>query len=231
MLIISILALGLLAVQTLVPLSDVAKQALRTVDTILCGFFLADFFVQVIRTRPVKAYLRWGWLDLVASIPMVPALRVARLARIARIIRLLRGARASRQLLASLLLHRARNTFWAVAMGCMVLVLFSAIGIVNVEADLSVREAFWWSIFTLATGEYGEIYPVTTEGRVIALLLMTGGVALFGTFTASVASYFLEEDQEADEGRDREIIARIEELTEKIDRIHSPKYPGDSNEH
>ena len=231
MLVISILALTLLAVQTLLPMSEAGRQSLRIVDTVFCGFFLCDFVVQVIRTRPVSTYLRWGWLDLVASIPMIPAFRVARLARIARIIRLLRGARASRQLLAALLLHRARNTFWAVAMGCVVLILFSAIGIVNVEDNLTVKEAFWWSIFTLATGEYGTLYPESTEGRVIALFLMTGGVVLFGTFTASVASYFLEEEQEADQGRDRQILARIEELTEKVDRIHNQQNSGDSHEH
>ena len=227
MLLISLFALGLLSVQTFATLSEDARQTALIVDTIICGFFLVDFIVQLVRTRPLSAYLRWGWLDLLASIPMVPALRVARLARIARIIRVLRGARASRQLLSLLLRHRARNTFWAVALGCVVLVLFSAMAIVSVETSLSAREALWWSVFTLVTGEHGDFYPGSTEGRVIAILLMTAGVALFGTFTATVASYFLEEDQEADEGRDREILSRIDSLSAKVDRIQPQTKSGD----
>jgi voltage-gated potassium channel len=221
MLIISIFALALLAVQTFLKLSDVTQQTIRVVDTTLCVFFFSDFIFQVIKTRPVIGYLRWGWLDLLASIPMFPAFRLARLAWVARIIRLLRGARASRQVLAVLLIHRARNTFWAVATGCLVLVLFAAMAIVNVEPGLSSREAFWWSIFTLVTGDYGDLYPDTTEGRVIALLLMTAGVVLYGTFTATVASYFLEEEQEADEGRDLNILSRIDALSAKVDLLHN----------
>jgi voltage-gated potassium channel len=231
MLIISLGALALLGIQTFVPLSHETRETARIIDTIICGFFLMDFSVQIVRTRPVWAYLRWGWLDLLASIPMIPALRVARLARIARIIRVLRGARASRHLLTILLKHRARNTFWAVMLGCVILVMFSTMAIVSVESTLSPRDALWWSVFTLVTGEYGDFYPGTTEGRVITILLMTAGVALFGTFTASMASYFLEEDQEADEGRDKEIIARIEALSEKVDSLYTEPDSGEPNEH
>ena len=43
---------------------------------------------------------------------------------------------------------------------------------------------------TITTVGYGDNFPVTTEGRVIAAILMTAGVGLFGTFTAYVASWF-----------------------------------------
>jgi voltage-gated potassium channel len=46
---------------------------------------------------------------------------------------------------------------------------------------------------TITTVGYGDKFPVTTEGRLIAALLMTAGVGLFGTFTAFVASWFVEE--------------------------------------
>ncbi|MBN9337377.1 MAG: two pore domain potassium channel family protein, partial [Chryseobacterium sp.] len=43
---------------------------------------------------------------------------------------------------------------------------------------------------------YGDKYPVTTEGRIIAALLMTIGVGLFGTFTGFLASIFVEDRNE-----------------------------------
>ncbi len=219
MLVISVFALLLLAIQTFSPLPRETQRAAETVDTVICVFFLIDFLHQTIRTRPATAYLKWGWLDLLASIPMFPALRVARLARIARIIRVLRGARASRHMISLLLRNRARNTFWAVAFGSVILILFSAVAIVNVESTITPRDAFWWSLFTLITGEYGGFYPDTTEGRLITALLMTAGVALFGTFTATVASYFLEDEQEEDETRDKQILAKLDKISLEIDTI------------
>jgi voltage-gated potassium channel len=219
MLVLSILALLLLGVQTFVPLGADTRSTLRIVDTFVCVVFFADFVWQLIRSRPRLAYLKWGWLDLISSIPMLPAFRVARLARVARIIRVLRGARASRHMLGIILLHRARSTFGAVLFGSFVLLLFSAIAIVNVEPSLTPRDAFWWCLFTLITGEYGDFYPASTEGRIITALLMTAGVAIFGTFTASVASFFLEEEQEQDERRDNAILSEISKLTQEISEL------------
>ena len=219
MLVLSIVALGLLAVQSFLPLDANTRSTLRIVDTFVCVVFFADFVWQLIRSRSRMAYLKWGWLDLISSIPMLPAFRVARLARVARIIRVLRGARASRHMLGLILLHRARSTFGAVVFGSFVLLLFSAIAIVNVEPSLTPRDAFWWCLFTLITGEYGDFYPASTEGRIITALLMTAGVAIFGTFTASVASFFLEQEQEEDERRDTAILTEIGKLTREISEL------------
>lgn len=219
MLVLSVFALALLAVQTFFSLDANTRSSLRIVDTFICVIFFADFAWQLYRSHPRMAYLKWGWLDLISSIPMLPAFRVARLARVARIIRVFRGARASRHMLGVILLRRARSTFGAVVFGSVVLLLFSAIAIVNVEPSLSPRDAFWWCLFTLITGEYGDFYPATTEGRVITALLMTAGVAIFGTFTASVASFFLEEDQNEDERRDTAMMVEIRTLSQEISEL------------
>lgn len=219
MLTLSIIALAVLTAQSFFPTDQNTNSLLETVDTFICIIFFADFVWNLLRTRPCIGYLKWGWLDLISSIPMFPAFRIARLARIARIIRVLRGARSSRHMLSFIFLHRARSTFGAVVCGSFILLLFSAIAIVNVEPSLSPRDAFWWCLFTLITGEYGEFYPGSTEGRIITALLMTAGVAVFGTFTASVASFFLEEEQKEDERRDEEILLQIGKLTQQIHEL------------
>lgn len=219
MLLLSIIALAMLAVQTFAKATGRVSEVFRTVDYMICLLFFADFLWQLYRSHPRRAYLKWGWLDLVASIPMLPMLRVARFARIVRIIRVLRGARASKNMFRVILLHRARSTFGAVVFGSFVLLLFSVISIVTVEPSTTPRDAFWWCLFTLITGEYGDFYPVSTEGRIITALLMTAGVALFGTFTASVASFFLEEDQKEDESRDEIILQEISLLTKQVSEL------------
>jgi voltage-gated potassium channel len=84
------------------------------------------------------------------------------------------------------------------------LVIFSALAILQVETDpnsniKTAEDAIWWSYVTVTTVGYGDKFPVTTEGRIIASVLMTAGVGLFGTFTAFVSSWFLAEKKEEEE--------------------------------
>jgi voltage-gated potassium channel len=229
MLVLSVISILVLAIQTFIKLEPQTRDALWIADTLFCGFFFADFWWQLFHSKPKSAYLKWGWLDLIASIPMFPIFRVARLARIARIIRVLHGVRASKHILSMMLIHRARSTFGAVVFGSFILLLFATIAILNVEPTLSARDAFWWCVFTLITGEYGDFYPATTEGRVITALLMTAGVAIFGTFTATVASYFLEEENADDERRDTETLEKIELLTKEISELRNQIERQNSN--
>lgn len=55
----------------------------------------------------------------------------------------------------------------------------------------TIGYAVWWSYVTITTVGYGDKYPVTTEGRIIAAILMTVGVGLFGMFKAFVSSWFV----------------------------------------
>ncbi|MFN0175157.1 MAG: potassium channel family protein [Saprospiraceae bacterium] len=80
----------------------------------------------------------------------------------------------------------------------ILMIVFSSIAILQVEDDPNSNiktgeDALWWSYVTITPVGYGDKYPVTTEGRMIAIALMTVGVRLFGTFTALMASWFVGE--------------------------------------
>ncbi|MFM7664706.1 MAG: potassium channel family protein, partial [Bacteroidota bacterium] len=92
--------------------------------------------------------------------------------------------------------NKAQGAFTSVSIIAILLIIFSAIGMLQVETDpnsniKTAEDAIWWSYSTMATVGYGDKYPVTTEGRIIAAILMTAGVGLFGTFTAYIASWFV----------------------------------------
>jgi voltage-gated potassium channel len=88
----------------------------------------------------------------------------------------------------------------------------------EVHADGNIKtadDAVWWALVTITTVGYGDRFPVTTEGRVIAVVLMFAGVGLFGTFSGFLASWFIGSDESKSEVAQlreevRDLISRIE---------------------
>jgi len=56
----------------------------------------------------------------------------------------------------------------------------------------SFGDALWWAFVTLSTVGYGDYYPVTAAGRLVAVALMLGGIALVGVITATLSSWIVE---------------------------------------
>lgn len=53
------------------------------------------------------------------------------------------------------------------------------------------QDALWWSFATITTVGYGDLFPVTTAGRITGAVLMTAGVGVFRTVTAAVGAWML----------------------------------------
>ncbi len=152
-----------------------------------------DVGAEILRLRYL---VRWGWLDLLSSIPAVDVLRWGRAARILRIVRVIRGVKATKLLSEFVLARRAQSAFLAASLIAILLVVFSSAAILQFEtsAEANIRtpeDAIWWAVVTITTVGYGDRYPVSPEGRIIAALLMTAGVGLFGTFSGFIAAWFL----------------------------------------
>ena len=80
----------------------------------------------------------------------------------------------------------------------------------------SLGKALWWSITTVTTVGYGDVYPVTNTGRIIAVLLMIGGISLVGVVTAALASWIIERVSEEEAVIQTATAAHIEELRGEI---------------
>ena len=79
----------------------------------------------------------------------------------------------------------------------------------------------WWAITTVTTVGYGDLSPVTTMGRVVAVALMIGGITLVGVVTASLASWIVQRVGEEDTANEAATRAQIEELATEIRRLSS----------
>jgi voltage-gated potassium channel len=195
---LSIVALSVLGMLASGSLSAESRALLQQADLALCGFFFADFVRNLVRADDRWRYLyTWGWLDLAASIPAVDALRLGRVGRLVRILRVFRVVKASRLLLIALQSHRRESAAWAAMLIAILVVFGGSIAILELEAPrggniTNAEDALWWAIVTITTVGYGDFYPITTEGRLVAVCLMVVGVGLFGTLSGMAASWFTE---------------------------------------
>jgi voltage-gated potassium channel len=178
-----------------------AKDALEAVITVTWVVFGVDYAVRLALARRRWRYVARHLLDLVVLV--LPMLRQLRALRVVMAIGVL-----NRQLRND---ARGRVAFYVA--GTVALVGFvAALAVLDAERDApgasitTFGDALWWTITTISTVGYGDRYPVTVEGRLVAGALMVAGIALLGVVTASIASWFVENLRQA--GRDVE--ARVE---------------------
>jgi voltage-gated potassium channel len=209
-LVLSVYVLLAILVYTFFDIPDNIKKLLQIVDDGICLIFLYDFFVRFYRAENKLVFMKWGWVDLISSIPSLPFVRFGRLLRMIRIFRILRAFRSVKHITAHVFKSRVQGTMTAVVIITFLVVIFSSISILLVETDpasniKTAEDSIWWSIVTVTTVGYGDRFPVTTEGRLIGTLLMFVGVGLFGTFTAYVSSWFIMVDKTDSEKNDQSI--------------------------
>jgi voltage-gated potassium channel len=223
-LVLSVYALAALLVDLVVPLNPETSRLIQKFDNLVCAVFFIDFLQQFVRAPDKRAFMRLGWIDLLASIPAIDALRWGRLVRVLRILRLLRALRGTQKLYR--IFRERRAVGGSVGLTAFMLILLSSLSILSVEtAERSniktAGDALWWSLTTVTTVGYGDLYPVTPLGRTIAGLLMIAGVGLFGSFTAVVASYFTARDNNDDQNpvlqELQALRTEIQTLRQKLD--------------
>lgn len=201
---LSIYVLVALLVDTLFQLPSEISRLLNIADNIICGVFLFDFSVRLYKAKSKLNFMKWGWIDLLSSIPTLDFMRAGRMLRLIRLLRILRAFRSTKHLVQYIFKRRTQGALTAAAIIAVLMIIFSSIAILQVEVDSnsnikSAEDAIWWAYVTITTVGYGDKFPVTTEGRIIASLLMTVGVGLFGTFTAYLASWFVGENKKEED--------------------------------
>ncbi|OGO37416.1 MAG: hypothetical protein A2W35_16145 [Chloroflexi bacterium RBG_16_57_11] len=172
------------------------RNVIQIIEYIISAFLLLDFFVRLIRARDKRAYLfrYYGWMDFLGSLPVL-GLRVARLARV-----FILGRKFRRDDLTEvggiIVRQRAQSTLLVVIFTALVIFEVSGIAVLRAESQSpqaniqTAGDALWWAYVTVATVGYGDRYPVTTDGRIVGILVMTAGVGLFSVLTSYLADWF-----------------------------------------
>jgi voltage-gated potassium channel len=165
-------------------------------NNMLYAFLMADALYRFFRHRDRFNWLiqGWGWMIFAGSLP-IPFAGVLRLVFVWLWVRRLRR---SDMLVVrdTITAKRAQSTLLSLILTAIV--VFEIAGILILKAESAdpnaniknANDALWWGYVTIATVGYGDRYPVTTDGRIIGIAVITVGVALFSGITGYLADWF-----------------------------------------
>lgn len=183
---------------------------LDTASTLIWIVFVVNFFIELTLAPSKRDYFKRNWLTALSLI--VPALRVFRIFRVMRLLRAARAARGIRLVKVVGSLNRGMRTLGAsmsrrgfgyVASLTAFITTAGAAGMYTFENEnanglTSYGEALWWTAMIMTT--MGSAYwPQSPEGRMLCVLLALYAFAVFGYVTATLATYFVGRDAEADD--------------------------------
>jgi voltage-gated potassium channel len=165
--------------------------------------FVVDFLLRLVIAPSKSSFLRANWLSAASlALPFLRPLRALQAVRAARslsLVRLLGGANRGMRVLQRV---TAGRTLAYVGALTLLATLLGAVGVLFFDryaAGATIQtfgDALWWSA-AMVTTINNEKYAVTAEGRVIAILLRVFAVSVFGFITASIASYLIGQQAEA----------------------------------
>jgi voltage-gated potassium channel len=185
-------------------------------DWIVIALLAIEFAVRVWRAEDKRRFfIRNSW-ELIGLIPFDPHFRFVRLLRFIRLAVLIRTSPIIRGLLRSTVLLRISGF-------TLVVIMWSSFSIYIMEKGVnphiqSFGDAIWWSIVTTTTVGYGDISPESLGGRIIAVFLMITGIGMIGTFTANLASNWIEYTESGKTKHDAETDVKIQ-IMKWIDHI------------
>jgi voltage-gated potassium channel len=220
MLILAVAYIPAFIISYLPDVSPEVRQDAKFMGGLIIAVFAAELAAKVTLADRRLEYLRSRWLDVV--IVLLPFLRPLRVFFLLPF--LMRVIVGVERILGP---YRAA---YVLVVG--ILVVLTGAGLVQLFEDRaggpiqSFEDALWWAVTTITTVGYGDTYPVTVGGKVVAALVMLVGIALFSVLTAGIAAYFVERTEEEEEREQAEKIDRIlkkldeqEKRGKKVDRL------------
>jgi voltage-gated potassium channel len=169
------------------------NRACELADVVIWALFLIEYLVRLRLAHHKTRFVRTHWFDL--AVLILPVLRPLRALRLLNALRVL-----NRHAVAW---TRGRLAVYVIS-ATVLIVLMAALAVLDAERGhphstiRSYPEALWWAVCTITTVGYGDLYPETIEGRLVAVALMVGGLGLIGFTTGSLASWIVDRLSDAD---------------------------------
>ncbi|WP_462175896.1 ion transporter [Pseudoalteromonas gelatinilytica] len=193
---LSIYVLIVVFAETFLVTDPEVSLLLQRVDLSICVVFLIDFFVNFYKAESKLKYMKWGWIDLVSSIPLLDPLRWGRLARVVRILRFFRTIKSLKLLISSILSSKFQSLTLVVLL--ITFVSFTACASLIMEFEKSsvggistANEALWWAFLNIMNAKVSIPQAQSTGGIIATVILNKIGLLLFAYFNAIMIAWLI----------------------------------------
>ena len=189
------------SIQTLPNLSDRTEKIMNDIEIFCVAIFTIEYLLRLYASKPrMKFFFSFfGLVDLIAILPFylalgmdLKSLRAIRLFRILRLFKFLRYGNTMEKIKKSF--DAIKRELFLFSLATLMLLYFSSIGIYFFENEAqpevftSIFDAMWWSVATLTTVGYGDVYPITSGGKIFASVIVFIGLGLVAIPTGLIAS-------------------------------------------
>ena len=189
--ILIVVSLMTFSIETLPDLSPFARSVLHTIEFVTVIIFTAEYILRIAVADNKVGFVTsfFGVIDLLAILPFYLAsgidlrsMRAFRLLRLFRIFKLARYSVAVRRFHRAFLIAKEEIVLFFFV--TVILLFLAAVGIYHFEHEeqpdqfKSVFHSLWWAVATLTTVGYGDVYPVTTGGRVFTFVVLLIGLGI-----------------------------------------------------
>lgn len=199
---------------------DALVRLLTVTNLALWTVFVADLLIRAaLSGRPVSYVVHHPIDVLLVALPMLRPLRVLRVFTALQVL-IRQGGRVS-----------IGRTLAGAAGATFLLMVIAAVAMLDAERGQpgatieSFRDALWWSGVTVTTVGYGDVYPVTEVGRVVAFGLMLVGVSMIGVVTASIAAWFVGRSETAES----ELVSEMRAVRSEVARLREERSRTESS--
>lgn len=190
-LVLSFLALIVISGLLFFPLSPQMRKVFIGLDFIICSIFILQLCIDFTRSSNRKQFIYRHWIDLLASLPMIEPLRYARIFQILRVVLVLRS---TQNVWHQIRINRREATFASILLLLVVLLTCGSglmLGLESGNPNANIHtggDALWWAFVTISTVGYGDHYPVTSGGKLVAVIVIICGVGIFGMISGLITS-------------------------------------------
>lgn len=201
------------SIETIPDLTLETRDILYYIEVVCISIFSVEYLVRIYLAKNKLKFIFsfFGIIDLIAILPFFLSfgfdLRSARVLRFLRVFRLLKLARYNsamqRFIVAFRMIREELIMFGAVA---LILIYLSAVGIYYFENEAqpeqfsSIFSSLWWSVVTLTTVGYGDVFPITIGGRIFTFVILMIGLGIIAIPSGMISSALTEaRRQESDE--------------------------------
>ncbi|WP_299111829.1 ion transporter [uncultured Winogradskyella sp.] len=189
------------SIETLPDLKPQTKVVLNAIEAFCVVIFTFEYVarIYVADSKPKFIFSFFGIIDFLAILPFylsfgvdLRSLRLLRMFRLFRLFKLVRYNKAMRHFANAMILAKEQIILFMII--TLMLIYFTAVGIYYFENEAqpdhfsSIFSSLWWSIVTLTTVGYGDVYPITVGGRIFTFFMLLIGLGVVAIPTGIISS-------------------------------------------